>query len=126
MTINERIFSLLQQKGVSNADLSRGTGIKSNTISDWKTKGTNPASDKIYTISTYLGVTCEYLLTGKSKDKNEEYFEQFTKSDLQTISKFSKLNEAGKDKVDAYIDGLMAGTKFLQEDKPEPEDVRMA
>lgn len=67
MTINQRLFTVMDNKGISNAELSKGTGIKQNTISDWRTKGTNPSSDKIYRICEYLGISCEYLLTGIKK-----------------------------------------------------------
>lgn len=68
MTISQRLFMIMKQKGISNADLSKGTGIKANTISDWQTKGTNPASDKIVRICDYLGITTGLLLSGEECD----------------------------------------------------------
>lgn len=55
----------MKERRISNAELSRGTGIKTNTISDWKTKGTNPSADNIVRICDFLQISTDYLLTGK-------------------------------------------------------------
>ncbi len=67
ITISQRIFALLDSKGLSNADLARGTGISARTIGDWRKLGTNPSADKISCICDFLEVSTEYLLTGKEK-----------------------------------------------------------
>lgn len=65
MTINERLFTIMDMKGITSADLAKGTGIRANTISDWKTKGTNPSADKIYRICDFMGISVDFLLTGE-------------------------------------------------------------
>ena len=45
--------------------LSKGTGINPRTIGDWRRLGTNPSSDKIACICDFLGISTDYLLTGK-------------------------------------------------------------
>ena len=47
MTISQRIFALLREKKLSQKELSEYTGISPAAISSWKSKGTNPSSDKI-------------------------------------------------------------------------------
>ena len=51
MTISQRIFALLREKKLSQKELSEYTGISPAAISSWKSKGTNPSSDKIVKIS---------------------------------------------------------------------------
>ena len=63
MTIGERIFKILKEKNIKQKDFSQLTGISESTISDWKRKQTNPASDKIMTICEVLGVSPYDLLT---------------------------------------------------------------
>lgn len=63
--ICQRIFSILAKKGLKSADLSRGTGLSSGMISDWKNKNINPATDKISRIAEFLEVSTDLLLTGK-------------------------------------------------------------
>lgn len=67
MTISQRIFEVLDQKGITQSELSRGTGINARAISDWRTKGTNPSADKISQICSFLGVTADWLLNGEDK-----------------------------------------------------------
>ena len=41
MTISERIFELLDKRGMSQKEFSEKTGIAQSSISDWKKKKTN-------------------------------------------------------------------------------------
>ena len=68
MTISERIFELLNASGMTQKEFSDATGIPQSTISDWRKKNTNPASDKIMIICHTLQVTPTYLLSGVEPD----------------------------------------------------------
>ena len=68
MTVGQRIFELLDKKGMSQKEFSIRTGIATTTISDWRKKNTNPGSDKILLICAALDVTPEYLLSGVTED----------------------------------------------------------
>lgn len=57
MSISEKIFKLMEERNITQLQLSQATGISQSTISDWKRKGTNPASDKIMKICKCLGCT---------------------------------------------------------------------
>jgi transcriptional regulator with XRE-family HTH domain len=65
--IGKRVFDVLERQRLSQAELSKGTGIPIGTISDWSRKGTNPSSDKIACISEFLKVSTEWLLTGEER-----------------------------------------------------------
>ena len=67
-TVGQRIFELLDKKGMSQKEFSIRTGIATTTISDWRKKNTNPGSDKILLICAALDVTPEYLLSGVTED----------------------------------------------------------
>ena len=45
MIISERIFYVMEQKNITQLELSRRTGIATSNISDWKKKKTNPKAD---------------------------------------------------------------------------------
>ena len=62
MKVSERMFLIMEQKGITSFDLSRKTGIAQSTISDWKRKKTNPSADKIMKIAKALDVSVEELL----------------------------------------------------------------
>ncbi len=80
MTISERIFLLLKEKGLTQKALSEYTGISQPAITDWKKKGTNPSADKIVKLSEFLGVSVYYLLTGK-----EESFPASQNTDIDML-----------------------------------------
>lgn len=67
MQIYERIFQLLEEKGISQKELSLATGIRQSTISDWKNKRVNPSADRIVIISKALQVSPAMLLTGEEE-----------------------------------------------------------
>ena len=80
MTISQKIFKLLELEKLSQKDFSEKTGIPQSTISDWRKKNTNPASDKILIICEVLKVTPYELLSGveeegqqKQKTKMQNY-----------------------------------------------------
>ena len=64
MTISERIFKILDEEKMSQKEFSERTGIPQSTVSDWRKKNTNPASDKILIICEVLKVTPYELLSG--------------------------------------------------------------
>ena len=57
MNISGKIFELIKEKGMTQKEFGRRTGIPQSTISDWKGKQLNPASDKILIICDVLEVT---------------------------------------------------------------------
>ena len=72
MIISEKIFELIKERGMNQKEFALATGISQSTISDWKTKKTNPAADKIMVICDVLGVTPEQLLTSGEQFKSYE------------------------------------------------------
>lgn len=66
MIISERIFQRLKELGMSQKEFADRTGITPSTISDWKHKKTNPASDKLMVICKALQMTPNELLSDTS------------------------------------------------------------
>lgn len=54
MTISEKIFNIMETKGITQLELSKRTGIAQSCISDWKHKNTDPAAKKILSICEAL------------------------------------------------------------------------
>ena len=114
MTISERIFRILKEKNMSQSTFARKAGLASSTISDWKTKKTNPSSDKIMDICVVLGVTPEQLLTGNGID--EDYTESnkgnagtevaISKEDICIIEDIHNLKQEQRKRLMKYIEAL--------------------
>lgn len=114
MIISERIFKILKIRNMSQNAFAKAVGLSSSTISDWKTKKTNPTAEKIMPICEVLGVTPEQLLTGKCID--EDYVEskskighnglEISKMDIRIIEDFHGLQEAQRKRLFKYMEAL--------------------
>ena len=62
-----RILDILEKKSLKPADLCRYLNINTRTMTNWKNRGTDPPAKLIAPICEFLGVTCEFLLTGEDK-----------------------------------------------------------
>ena len=93
MTISQRIFQLLKSKGRMQKELAAYTGISTAAISDWKTHGTNPSSDKIVAIAEFLDVSPEYLLTGKESEKN------LSENEIEVLHIYRKFSDRDQLKI---------------------------
>jgi transcriptional regulator with XRE-family HTH domain len=66
MSFNERLKGELEYKGILVKELAYMTGIPKQTIDKYLlTSSTMPHADKAVAIASALGVTVEYLITGK-------------------------------------------------------------
>ncbi|GHV02354.1 hypothetical protein FACS189485_02550 [Spirochaetia bacterium] len=79
--------------------LYRKTGIPKGTFSSWKNRNITPRADEAYRIAGALGVSVEYLLTGKDSPAHssnpplEEIIQmvvQFDQNDLEVVSALVK------------------------------------
>lgn len=93
MTISQRIFQLLKSKGKMQKELAAYTGISTAAISDWKTHGTNPSSDKIVAIAEFLDVSPEYILTGKESEKN------LSENEIEVLHIYRKFSDRDQLKI---------------------------
>lgn len=114
MLISERIFKILKDQNMSQNAFAKKAGLAGSTISDWKTKKTNPSADKIMDICGALNVTPEQLLTGKGIDeddveqKNEkvQYELEISMDDIRIIEDIHGLKEAQRKRLMKYMEAL--------------------
>lgn len=93
MTITERIFKLLDEKGHSQKKFCDETGIPPTTVSAWKARNTDPPAEKIPTIAYFFKVSLSFILTGKEEE--ETIFED----EIKLLKYFRELDESRKDIV---------------------------
>lgn len=111
MTISERIFKIMEDKGMTQLEFSRLTGIAQSTISDWKRKKTNPASDKILVICDALQISVNELLQGQSGKDSETGEADYLIISKDTeayriLTEFERLDRSSKDRLMGYINAL--------------------
>ena len=61
----ENYAKIRDSMGMRDADVCRGAGISSATMSEWKNNKYEPKRSKMEKIAHFFGVPTEYLLTGK-------------------------------------------------------------
>lgn len=78
--IIDRISRLLKEKNKMATDLCSALGIQQSTMSTWKSRKRNPPAEYMPTIANFLGVSLDYLLSGKeaplrkTTTEEEDYF----------------------------------------------------
>ena len=113
MIISERIFKILKGKNMSQNAFAKQVGLASSTISDWKTKKTNPSADKIMDICRVLEVTPEQLLTGKGIDEDfidesesDKAESKISKADMRIIQDINGMKKEQRNRLMKYIEAL--------------------
>lgn len=69
MTAYEIYCSLKKEKGVTDAEVSKSTGIGKSTFSDWKSGRSKPKTEKLSKIADFFEVPYTYLI-GTSKERS--------------------------------------------------------
>lgn len=115
MTISQRIFSILREQNLSQKELAQYTGISPAAISSWKSKGTNPSSDKIISICEFLHVEPYYLLTGSIAPGTELVQDEPTvygmdDTELLLIRQFRRLSPLEQGRILGIIEQVLEQT----------------
>ncbi len=111
MTVSDMIFQILEEKRMTQKYFSGKTGIPQSTISDWRKKRTNPASDKIMVICSILGVTPEWLLSGiKGEGDRAESLNWYAidkDSEIgRIIETYNEMSRSQRDRLVGYMEGI--------------------
>ena len=111
MTISDRIFERLKVLNMSQKVFSEETGISQSTISEWKSKRTNPTSEKIMVICKVLDVTPEWLLSGigNTGDRGNElpWYVVDRKTEVgHLIETYQAMDEKQRDRLLGYMEAL--------------------
>lgn len=111
MTISEKIFEILDTKGISQKEFSIATNIPQSTISDWRKKKTNPASDKILVICDFLDITPYQLLSNvkeegtRTNKMSYRIVVEGTEED-QLIEEYEGLDAKARARLLGYLEAL--------------------
>jgi len=112
MLISERIYKYLDEKGMSQLEFAKKTGISQSTVSDWRRKKTNPSADKIMIICEVLDITPYELLLDTENEKLKEYkhpdFVVINKQskEYRLIETYQKMSSDAQERMMAYMKAL--------------------
>lgn len=85
--VYEKIFELIQSKGMTQKEFSSRTGISESTISDWKHKKFNPGADKIPIICAVLNISADELFEIDEMTNNRYYLSDEEKLIIDSFRK---------------------------------------
>ncbi|MBQ6894846.1 MAG: helix-turn-helix transcriptional regulator [Clostridia bacterium] len=105
MEINEKMFSLIDGKIRTEAQLAKYLGLTTGQISTWKKRKTDPPAKYIARICEYLDVPLTYLL-GETKNT----YSHLTKKEIEFLNIIRSLNsEDEQSRLIGYIEGYVKG-----------------
>jgi transcriptional regulator with XRE-family HTH domain len=111
MTISEKIFELIKERGMTQKEFSQATGIAQSSISDWKRKKTNPVSEKILIICEVLDVTPYELLSGTEGEGMRSLPSDYLVLDKSTeigqfVIEMQKMDPKNRERLFGYFHAL--------------------
>ncbi len=60
-SFSERLKELREEKGLSQAQLSKNTGLSQSAIAHWELNQRVPVLDAVIVLAKYFGVTLDYI-----------------------------------------------------------------
>lgn len=101
-SVNEKLFALLKERGITQKALSQMTGIPESTISDWKRKGKTPGADKIVEVCSALEISPNDLL-----EQSDNTIRERDVDINSVVAKFKKLNLGQQQRLVRYLDIIL-------------------
>ena len=124
----EIFAKLLADKGLRAADVTRATGIKSPVFSEWKKGKSRPNADKMLLIANFLGVSAEYLMTGKEPEsalnkKDEKDIEKILDQTREQLLSQEGLmfdgDPASPEAIDSILSAMQIGMEMAKKKNKE-------
>ncbi len=119
MNFNERLFKILEERGITQKELSKKSGISESTICDWKRKGKVPGIDKVLIISRVLGISLYDLISDDliSDDHPADYV--LDDKEKLLIERYRALDDGHKRRLLAYFEQIYKPELPSDTDKEE-------
>ena len=135
---NNRLRKIMEERGMSQADLCRSTGLATSMISHYCTGQRVPSVQVASKIAKALNTSIDYLASGKNYASeqnriNDSYVAESPKEYLtdndyidcvdeeaQIASMYRNLNPEGKAKVCSYLEDLLNIDKYKKHANSKP------
>lgn len=102
----KRIVTIMQERNISQATLTKDLGLPMAIISVWKKGKSKPDVDKLVKLAGYFTMTLDMLILGHESGRAAIPFA--TRMDKTMIERFHNLNDEHKKAVLEYVDFMLA------------------
>lgn len=103
----QNVKKYCEMKGVKPTVACRESGVGTSFINNIEARGQIPSVEKVLMLANYLGVTTSELL-GEKKDGSGAVSDVEAALDQELISRLVQLTPEELEKVDAFVQGLLA------------------
>ncbi len=104
----DNFIALCKKNGEKPTPVAQKIGCTSSNVAMWR-KGSVPRTAVLQAIADYFGVTTQYLLFGEPESKkNPPSADAERKLNEEIISRLVSLSPEELEKVDAFVQGLLA------------------
>ena len=101
--IVERLYGLMRERGVNANQVTTALKMSSTSFTDWKNGKCSPGVEALSKLGPYFGVSMDYLITGKESSAAL----RAEARDREFFTKIFLLPPVCREKVSAYIDGML-------------------
>lgn len=103
--------SLLIEKKINSKQLGLAIGVQGASITGWK-KGSYPRADTAVKIAQFLGVSVEWLVTGR-----DAVSETFSREEVEFVRKWRAIKDDDRQTVALLLDAFYGKTQAALEKK---------
>lgn len=108
MELLNRLKDLCKERGITIAQIERGSGLTLTTIAKWNR--ITPGIDKVASVADYLEISIDELI-GRSSP-------EISAADRQILELFRQLNEDGQGAAVAMLQGLARQPGYIKSGQP--------
>ena len=87
-TIGERIQQLRKEKGLSQTELAKETGVSYAQISRYENKGAQPPAEVLNNLSRVLNTSIDFLVNGNASEKGKNSL-----TDAKVLNQFIEVDQ---------------------------------
>lgn len=110
-SVTKKIFDILNEKGITQKELSDLTGISTSAISDWKHKGATPSVDKVRKICEVLNINPDQLLFMDDVNEVSQYVISEKDELWEFVTLFHQIEGKERKRILAYVMAMMDAAK---------------